>query len=82
MVDQASGQIGIELFGETPIDANDAGSLVNVAFHAVGGASGLAAVQMVDSATPHGESFTTLLADAQVGLVLSPGIDKVLLNLA
>ncbi len=32
VVDQATGVIGIELFSETPVSVNDAGSLVNIAF--------------------------------------------------
>src|SRR5262249_27236637 len=52
VVDQAAGEIGIELFSDTPVTGNGAGSLVNIAFHRVSGASATnAVVQLVSSVT-------------------------------
>src|SRR5262249_17441229 len=65
VVDSVSGEIGIELYSDTPILTTNAGSLLNIAFHSVGGGGVSAAVQIVDSATPLGEPYTTLLADGQ-----------------
>jgi hypothetical protein len=66
VVDAATGQIGIQLYSLTPITANLAGSLVNITFHVVSGASVPSTpVQLVDTVTPHGQSFGTVLADAQ-----------------
>ncbi len=60
----------------TPITSAQAGSLVNIAFHVVPGAQASATgVQLVDSVTPHGQSFGTVLADSRAAMVLSPGLD-------
>src|SRR5262249_41576173 len=39
VVDQATGQIGIDLYSTTPITAMQAGSLVNIVFHVAPGAA-------------------------------------------
>src|SRR4029077_7936752 len=81
VVDQATGQIGIELYSLTPITSAEAGSLVNIAFHVVPGASVPAtAVQLVNSVTPRGQWFSTEVADEQGQFVLSPGLDRLVLE--
>ena len=80
VVDQAKGQIGIQLYSATPITATQAGSLVNITFHVQPGAMVPASgVHLVNAAAPNGQWFGTVLADAQGGLILSPGVDQVLL---
>ena len=77
VVDPATGQIGIQLYSDTPITATQAGSLVNIAFHVLPGATVPAtAVQLVNAVTPNGQSFGTELADAQAAMILSPGVDR------
>ncbi len=79
VVDQARGQIGIQLYSLTPITVNQAGSLVNIAFHTVSGATiPTTAVQLVNAATPNGQWFGTGVADSQGGMILSPGVDRLL----
>src|SRR5262249_37837116 len=81
VVDQATGQIGIDLYSMTPIDARQAGSLVNIAFHVVPGATVPAtAVQLVSAVTPNGRSFSTEVADDQGQYVLSPGVDRLMVE--
>ena len=78
VVDQTTGQIGIELYSQTPITAAQAGSLVDIAFYVLPGAHVPATpVRLVESATPQGQWFDTVLADSQGGLILSPGADRV-----
>ena len=74
IVDQATGQIGIELYRATPIVAADAGSLVNIVFHIVPGktSASLTTVQLVNSVMANGQQFVTQVDDAQGQLVLSP----------
>jgi hypothetical protein len=81
VVDQTTGQIGIDLYSTTPIAATQAGSLVNIVFHVVPGAGVPAtAVQLVNSATPHGRYFGTEVADDQGQYVLSPGKDRLVVE--
>ncbi len=68
-VNTATGQITIQLYSQTPIASDEAGSLVNIAFH-------------VHSRTSFSEATTvqlltsqTVLADAQAAMILSPGLD-------
>ncbi len=80
VVDQVKGQIGIQLYSAAPITATQAGSLVNITFHVQPGAMVPASgVHLVNAAAPNGQWFGTVLADAQGGLILSPGVDLVLL---
>jgi hypothetical protein len=81
VVDQATGQIGIDLYSTTAISRAQAGSLVNIAFHVVPGASVPAtAVQLVNSVAPSGRHFTTEVADDQGQYVLSPGLDRLVIQ--
>jgi hypothetical protein len=81
VVDQATGQIGIDLYSTTAISATQAGSLVNIAFHVVPGAAMPAtAVQLVNAVTPNGRFFSTEVADDQGQYVLSPGMDRLLVE--
>jgi hypothetical protein len=74
VVDQTTGQIGVDLYSTTAISATQSGSLVNIAFHVVPGAAVPAtAVQLVSTVTPNGRSFSTEVADDQGQYVLSPG---------
>jgi hypothetical protein len=76
-VDQATGQIGIDLYSTTAISATQAGSLVKIAFHVVPGAAVPAtAVLLVNSVAPNGRYFSTEVADGEGELVLSPGMDR------
>jgi hypothetical protein len=77
VVDQATGQIGIDLYSTTAISATQAGSLVNIAFHVVPGVSVPAtAVQLVNSVTVNGQYFGTEVADDQGQYVLGTGRDR------
>ena len=69
MVNAATGQITIQLYSQTPITTDQAGSLVNIAFHLKSRRNPRQAttVQLVDS--------KTVLADAQAAMILSPGLD-------
>ncbi len=81
VVDSVKGQIAIQLYSDTPITSAQAGSLVNIAFHVVPGASMPAtAVQLVDSVMPNGMAFSTVLADAQSAMILGQGVDQLLLR--
>jgi hypothetical protein len=94
VIDQRAGQIAITLYSTTPINAADAGSLVNIAFHikpavSAGRHAGLSlrfanvpAVQLVSSVTVNGEQFVTQVDDAQGQFVLSPGIDSLVFGTA
>ena len=82
VVDQTTGQIGIQIYSLTPITVNQAGSLVNIAFTAIGERRGvsppvLPSVQLVDTVTPNGQWFGTGVADTQGAMILSPGVDRV-----
>jgi hypothetical protein len=81
VVDQATGQIGIDLYSTTAISRVRAGSLVNITFRVVPGAAVPAtAVQLVSSVTPNGRSFSTEVADDQGQYVLSPGVDQLVIQ--
>ncbi len=81
VVDAVTGQIGIELYSQTPITANQAGSLVNIAFRVQPGQSVAAtSVQLVSGGTPNGQHFSTVLADSQGGLVLGEGLDRIVIQ--
>ncbi len=78
VVDQTTGQIGIELYSLTPITATHAGSLVNIAFHVLPGQTApTTAVQLVSAVTPNGQQFSTEVADTEGAMILSPGVDQV-----
>ena len=80
VVDQTTGQIGIQLYSATPITVTEAGSLVKIAFHVAPSVTVQAtAVQLVNAATPYGQWFGTSLADSQGGLILGSGIDQLFL---
>jgi hypothetical protein len=67
-VNAATGQISIQLYSQTPITIDQAGSVVNIAFHAKASAGLVGTtVQLLDS--------KTILADAQAAMILSPGLD-------
>jgi N-acetylneuraminic acid mutarotase len=83
VIDQMTGQIAITLYSTTPINANNAGSLVNIAFHIDPAAdtvrfahAPLGSVQLVSSVTVNGEQFVTQVDDAQGQYVLSPGLNR------
>jgi hypothetical protein len=79
VIDATKGQIGIVLYSSAPIDASEAGSLVNIAFHVLPGDPRVpptTTVQLLNTAIPNGQDFTTLLADSQGGLALSLGTDR------
>ena len=87
VVDQTTGQIGIELYSLTPITANQAGSLVNIVFHVQPGEpTGVSprvtqsAVQLVDTVSTNGQQFSTELADTQGAMILSAGVDRVVVG--
>ncbi len=69
VVNAAAGQITIQLYSETPVASDQAGSLVNIAFHVTpgGNAEGTTTVRLLDA--------RTVLADDQAAMILSPGLD-------
>ncbi len=76
VVDQTTGQIGIQLYSATPITVNELGSLVNIAFHVLPGAMVPSTfVQLVDTVTPDGQWFGTGVADSQGAMILSSGVN-------
>ncbi len=80
VVDPTTGQIGIQLYSLTPFTVNQAGSLVNIAFHVLSRGMDLStSVQLVHAATPQGQWYGTGVADSQGAMVLSPGIDQLVL---
>ncbi len=68
-VNAATGQITIQLYSETPIATDQAGSLVNIAFHITSDTnlSEATTVQLLTS--------QTVLADSQAAMILVPGLD-------
>jgi hypothetical protein len=84
VVDAATGQIAIQLYSQIAIATDQAGSLVNIAFQLISGESPVAktSVQLVDSVTPNGQSFGTVLADAEAAMILSTGLDRMIARLA
>lgn len=77
VVDQLTGEIGIELFSDTPLTANESGSLIRIAFRPLAGVAASTSVRLVDNASPHGEAFVTMLADSLGSLLLSTGVDQI-----
>jgi hypothetical protein len=83
VVDATTGQIAIELYSSAPITATTGGSLVNIAFHVTAAgklgvnAQGTTLVQLVDSATINGQSFSTMAADPLGRMVLDIGANSV-----
>ena len=81
VIDQVTGQIAIDLFSTTAITATHAGSLVNITFHVAPGASAAGtAVQLVSSVAPNGQWFSTEVADGDGQYVLSPGMDRLVVQ--
>jgi hypothetical protein len=81
VVDPVMGRIGIDLYSMTAVTATQAGSLVNIVFHVVPGASTTAtAVQLVSAVTVNGKQFSTQVDDSQGRFVLSPGVDQVVVK--
>lgn len=77
VIDAAKGQIVIQIYSATPIGTAQPGSLVNIVFNVVPGAlQTTTAVRLVDSATPNGQYFSTVLADSLSAMILSPGEDR------
>jgi hypothetical protein len=77
VIDPATGQIGIEIFGTQPITTTQAGSLVNITFHVRPGAVLPAtALQLADTASPSGQQFVTQVDDELGQYVLSRGLDQ------
>ena len=80
VVDQSTGQIGIQLYSLRPITVNQAGSLIHVAFYVLPDATVPSTfVQLVDTLTPNGQWFGTSVADSQGAMILSPGVDQLVL---
>jgi N-acetylneuraminic acid mutarotase len=81
VVDQATGQIGIDLYSTTPISLAQAGSLVNITFHVLPKASVPATtVHLVSAVAPEGRWFSTEVADGEGQFVLSPGPDGLVIQ--
>jgi hypothetical protein len=81
VVNQAAGQIVIQLYSMTPLTATSAGSLVTVDFHTLPGAQGTGSVSLVDWANPTGQVwFRTSLSDTNGALTLgnSTGLVSIL----
>jgi hypothetical protein len=83
VIDQITGQIAITLYSATPVSANNAGSLVNIAFHINPASEAarfanvpLGSVQLASSVSADGEQFTTQVDDPQGQFVLSPGLNR------
>jgi len=74
LVNAQTGEIGIDVFSNTPIQTTDGGSLVTITMHvrdtAPAGATGLTLVNQVN---PNGQRvFTTTVADNQGAFILHP----------
>ncbi len=69
MVNAATGQISIQLYSQTPITTDQAGSLVNMAFHVKSDTS------LSEATTVQLLKSQTVLADSQAAMILSPGLD-------
>ena len=83
LIDQATGQIAIELSSSLPVSSMLAGSLITIDFHLnnpVGWISNPSYPSLVPVATPYGQYVATELEDAQGSftLTLAPGnaLDK------
>ncbi len=82
LIDQASGQIVVFLYSTTPIAVNQAGSLINIAYQIVPGATASnTSMNLVTSASPFGMQYSTVVADAQGAMILSPGLDQLNIDL-
>jgi hypothetical protein len=82
-VDQLTGRIGIDLYSTMGVSAAQAGSLVNIVFHVLPGAyPTTTTVELVNAVTVNGEHFATQVDDAQGQLVLSAGVDEVVITAA
>jgi N-acetylneuraminic acid mutarotase len=76
VVDQASGQIAITLYGTSAITATQAGSLVNIVLHVLPNAAvPVTWVQLVGSVAVSGQQFTTQVDDAEGQFILSASAD-------
>jgi hypothetical protein len=73
-VDAAAGQIGVTIWGVSPVTSTAAGSLVTIVFHAKNpGATGATTVDLVNSVDPNGSGvITTQVDDAQGPMTLGP----------
>jgi hypothetical protein len=77
VVNQTTGQIGIELFSTTPIRAAQAGSLVSITFHVLPDTfAPTTPVQLVNAAVVSGQQFRTQVDDPQGQFVLGPGVSS------
>jgi hypothetical protein len=82
VIDAAAGRIAITLYSTTPIATDQAGSLVQIAFHPRSGVmSTESTVRLVNSVEIGGQQFVTQLDDARGGLLLTPGVDSLTLPL-
>ena len=82
VIDQTTGQIGLELFSQTPITANLAGSLANICFHSTSGQElSASAVQLISAVSPNGRTFATEVADTLGTMILSAGVDQVQISM-
>jgi N-acetylneuraminic acid mutarotase len=79
VIDRVTGQIAIDLYSTTPITEALGGSLVNINFHMLPGAHAAAVVQLASSVTPLRQAFQTEVADESGQLVLSTGVDGLLI---
>jgi len=76
-IDQATGTIAIEMFGQNALTSAQAGSLITIGFHVLPGTTVTAtAVQLADSVQAGGTYYSTILADSQSGWILSPGMNR------
>jgi hypothetical protein len=75
-IDLGTGRAAITLYSTTPLTSAEAGSLVDIDFHVVPGASAPTGVRLVNSVIVDGTQFVTQVDDAQGQLVLSPGADR------
>jgi hypothetical protein len=71
-INPVTGEIAIALSSTTSITDALGGSLVTIAFHQTGAASGAAAFELVASVSPSGQDVTTELEDAQGTFTLGP----------
>jgi Domain of unknown function (DUF4465) len=80
VVDPTKGQIGIQLYSQTPLTVNQAGSLVHIAFQILPGATApTTAVQLVNTVTPNSQWFGLGLTDTQGSLILGAGTEPLVL---
>jgi sugar lactone lactonase YvrE len=83
VVDQLTGQIAIDLYSATPITETQAGSLVSITFHVLPGViDPVTNVRLVSAVTTQDRGYETEVADAAGQLVLSPGVDDVVIATA